>query len=342
MTNTLTPQPAPRVVMYGLGSMGSLIARMILDRGGEIVGAVVRSSEKAGRDVGEFLDPARTLGVTLTTDPDEALAAKPDLVIVTVASYMEDVYDPIRRSLEAGANVLSLSEELLYSWTTEPERTRELDELARRMGVTLTCSGHQDGYWVSLIAAFMGSAHTISTIGGQATWNVDDFGPELARDQQVGSSVAEFDAWLSEVERPPTFGRTTLEALAAMSGLTVTETSTSTRAELTADGLHCTALGVDVPAGHVIGFTDIDTIRTAEGVELQLEMCGKVYQEGESDSNTWTIHGEPTVTLRNEDLPTHLTTCATLVNRIPQVLAADPGYATLDALPPLRFQTTLR
>ncbi len=63
---------------------------------------------------------------------------------------------------------------------------------------------------------------------------------------------------------------------------------------------------------------------------------GKVYAPGESDSNRWSLVGEPSLELHNDDLPTHLTTCSTLVNRIPDVIAAEPGYRTLDLLQPPR------
>ena len=330
----------PRIVIYGVGAMGSLIARMILEKDGEIVGAIGRSPEKVGRDLGDIAELGRETGVILGGDADAVLAeTKPDLVVLTVASYMEDNEPHVRRCLEAGANVITLSEELLCSWDTSPAETAALDALARDKGVTLTATGHQDGYWVSLIGAFMGTAHTIDEVRGEASWNVDDFGPELARDQQVGTTVAEFDAWNSSgAERPPTFGRTSLHALARLAGLTIATSTTETKPTVTETPLECKALEITVEPGHVIGFTDIDTVTTEEGVTLVLEMTGKVYAPGESDHNTWTITGEPTLTLVNDTLPTHLTTCSTLVNRIPDVIAADPGYQTLDRLPMLRHR----
>ncbi len=77
---------------------------------------------------------------------------------------------------------------------------------------------------------------------------------------------------------------------------------------------------------------------TRQGITLRLEMTGKVYTEGETDSNAWEVRGEPTVRILSDNLATHYTTCGTLVNRIPQLLAAEPGYRTIDGLPQLQYQ----
>lgn len=44
-----------RVLMYGIGSVGSTMTRMLLERGATIVGAVAASQEKNGQDVGELV-----------------------------------------------------------------------------------------------------------------------------------------------------------------------------------------------------------------------------------------------------------------------------------------------
>jgi 2,4-diaminopentanoate dehydrogenase len=63
-----------------------------------------------------------------------------------------------------------------------------------------------------------------------------------------------------------------------------------------------------------------------------------VYAEGETDSNAWEVRGKPTVRILSDHLATHYTTCGTLLNRIPQLLAAEPGYSTIASLPQLRYQ----
>jgi hypothetical protein len=327
----------PTVVMHGVGAMGSIIARMLLERDAEIVGAVGRST------VGKTLKEVSNLtgkAADIVVEADIAAVVErttPDLVVMTIASYMDDVKESVLTCLRLGANVISLAEENLYSWHTSPEDTAEIDRVAREHGVTYTCTGHQDGYWVQLVATMMGTAHHIEEVHGKASWNVDDFGPELARDQQVGDTAEEFAQWLGTAERPPTFGRNSLHAVAAASGLTVLKSTTDTEPVFAEKDMHCAALDTTVEAGRVIGFTDIDVVTTKEGPRLVFEMTGKVYTAGEADSNAWTLTGEPTLDLENQVLPTHLTTCATLVNRVPQVLNAPAGYVSVAELPRLRY-----
>lgn len=327
----------PRVVMFGTGAMGSLIARMLVERDASIVGAIGRSA--VGRTLGEVSGLSGPAASVVVEGDAEALLrrTKPDLVVMTIASYMEDVKEAVLTCLRAGANVISLAEENIYSWHTSPEETAEIDRVAKENGVTYTCTGHQDGYWVQLVATLMGTAHHVQEVHGKASWNVDDFGPELARDQQVGDSAEEFAEWLRTAERPPTFGRNTLHALAAANGLTVVESTTETEPVFAQTDMRCGALDLTVTQGNVIGFTDIDVVKTAEGPTLALEMTGKVYAEGEADSNAWVLRGEPNLDLQNLVLPTHLTTCGTLVNRVPQVLNAPAGYVTIAELPRLRY-----
>lgn len=329
-----------RVLMYGIGSVGSTMTRMLVERGATVVGAVAVSPEKHGKDVGELIGFPSPLGVQVYTDPDEALSLRPDLAVMSIASYMEDMHEPIKRCITAGVNVISLAEELLYSWETSPKETAELHALAKEHGVRVLCTGHQDGYWVSLVSVLMGTCFKIDEVHGQCTWNVDDFGAELARDQQVGTTPENFEQWAITAQRPPTFGRTSLHVLAAMAGLDIVDSTTNSRPDIAATPLYCKALDREIPAGQVIGFTDVDEVTTGQNITLRLEMTGKVYAEGETDSNFWEVRGEPTVGILSDNLATHYTTCGTLVNRIPQLLTAEPGYHTIDGLPQLQYQSS--
>lgn len=328
-----------RAVVYGVGAMNSIATRMMLEKGVDIVGALSRSEGKVGRDLGEVAGLGTRLGVTVENDPVRVLSTRrADIAVIAVNSYMNDVAEHLRVCAENGVNAVTIAEEALYPWNTSPALTAELDLTARRNGVTLTGSGHQDAYWVNLVSLMMGTAHRIDSVTGRASWNVDDYGPEVAGDQRVGDTPAEFDAWLAGAQRPPTFGRNVLDALLADAGLTARAVRTSTRPELAAEPRTSTSLGTTVQPGQVAGFTDIDEIETAEGPVFMFEMTGRIYGEGEADVNDWTITGEPALRLSNPGVPTRITTCTQLVNRIPDVIAAEPGFVTVDRLPKLRYR----
>ena len=89
----------------------------------------------------------------------------------------------------------------------------------------------------------------------------------------------------------------------------------------------------------MIGFTDVDTVRTQRGHQLTFEMTGRLYLEGEADINDWTVTGEPELHLVEPRGADGMTTCTQLVNRIPDVINAPPGFITVEKLPRPRYRT---
>jgi len=328
-----------KAVIYGVGAMNSVATRMMLEKGVDIVGALARSDQKVGRDLGDVAGLGYQTGVLVEDDAERVLSTREaDIAVIAVASYMSDMYEHLHRCARNGVNAVTLSEEALYPWNTSPAQSAELDRLARENGVTLTGTGHQDVYWVNLVSMWLGTCHRIDTVTGRASWNVDDFGPEVVKDQQVDTTPEQFDEWLAHADRPPSFGRNTLGALVADMALSATEVTTTTRPEIAEQALECKTLGITVQPGRVSGFTDVDTVKTAQGITLTFEMTGRLYAEGEADINDWTVTGEPELHLLNPAVPTAVTTVTQLVNRIPDVINAPPGFITMEKLPRLRYR----
>jgi 4-hydroxy-tetrahydrodipicolinate reductase len=321
-----------RAVVYGVGAMGSIMARLLLDKGVEIVGAVGRSPEKVGRDLGEVAGLGRPLGVTVESDPRRALAAGADVALVSVASYLSVMFDHFRVCLEHGANVVTIEEEAVYPWGTAAELAVELDAIAKANGVTLAASGAQDVFWLHLVGTLLGASHRVDAVDGYCSWNADDYGPEVAAHCHVGESAGEFEAYIAEHGWPDFVARATLEALVHELGLTTGRVSCTVAPVLAETDTPSRGLGRVVPAGHVLGVKDATTIETEEGPRFRFTMDGRVYREGEADVNEWRVAGEPSLHLRNDAVPTRLITCTSVVNRIPDVINAEPGLVTLDAL----------
>ena len=68
-----------------------------------------------------------------------------------------------------------------------------MDTLAIANDVTLAASGAQDVFWLTLVAVLFGASHRIDSVFGHCVWNVDDYGPEVASHQLVGTSKGDFE-----------------------------------------------------------------------------------------------------------------------------------------------------
>lgn len=101
-----------RVVTWGTGNVGRYAVRAVLGHPElNLVGHIVSSAEKAGRDVAELAGLEGQVGVIATDDVDAALALAPDCVVYTAHSetrMMEAAQDQAR-CLRAGVNVVSSS-----------------------------------------------------------------------------------------------------------------------------------------------------------------------------------------------------------------------------------------
>jgi 4-hydroxy-tetrahydrodipicolinate reductase len=329
-----------RAVVYGVGAMGSIMTRLLVEKGAQVVGAVARSPAKIGRDLGEVAGLGFTLGVAVGDDPAGLLAeAEADVAVVAVGSYLGPMYDHFRVCLENGVNVVTIEEESFFPWSTAPTLARQLDELAKRHGATIMGSGAQDAYWMTLPSVLMGAAHRVHSVHGRTRWNVDDYGPEVAAHVHAGWTPDEFEAHVAEHGWPSFVVRNTVDALVADAGLTPGEVRSSVTPVLAVEPIQSRALGQPIRRGCLLGVTDTATITTEEGPVFEFQQTGCVYGSGESDVNEWVVRGEPAeLRLRNDRVPTRLATCTQVINRIPDVINAAPGFVTVIDLPRLRYR----
>ena len=322
----------PRAIVYGVGAMGSILTRLLLDKGVQIVGAVGRSPEKVGRDLGDVAGLGQCLGVTVESDPRRALGAGADIAVVCVSSYLDAMRDHFAVCLKHGVNVVTIEEETVYPWTTAPDLAAELDALAKANGVTLAASGAQDVFWLHLVGTLLGASHRVETVEGRCLWNVDDYGPEVAAHVRVGDTAEAFESHVAEHGWPEFVARQTLEALVAELRLSVAAMSSQVAPVVADEPALCRSLNRTIPPGHLLGTVDTTEIQTVEGPRFKFAMEGRVYREDEADMNEWHVRGEPELHLRNDRVPYRFTTCTSVVNRIPDVIRAEPGLVTLDRL----------
>jgi len=102
--------------------------------------------------------------------------------------------------------------------------------------------------------------------------------------------------------------------------------------------IHSKSLDREIPRGNMVGTIDRTFITTNEGPQLTFAMEGRVFRGGETDTNSWQVKGEPDLELTCKKANYRFTTCSTLINRIPDVIAAAPGLCSLDRLGPPSYR----
>jgi 2,4-diaminopentanoate dehydrogenase len=328
-----------KALVYGAGTVGSDIARFMVDKGVIITDAI--DVKNVGKDLGEVIGLDRKLNVIISDNADKVLAETgADIALMAVATSMETLFPHIKKCLEAGLNVITTSEEASYPWTTAPGITARLDRIAKENGVTVTGSGMQDIFWANIVTHLTGASHRIDSIEGQVSVNVDALGKMVADFYAVGRKLDEIQKMIDAGEKFPIgdevdFLRMDLENQVSELGLTPKSYKKIVKALTLDHPIKCHSYDKMIPAGDVIGLDITIEIDTVEGIVFRGTMTGRAYDEGEQDFNEWYIKGEPNIHMRNENPPTLLGTSSQIVNRIPDVINAEPGYVTIDQLPKL-------
>ena len=344
-----------RVVQFGTGKMAVYTMRYVEEKGGEIVGAIDVNPDVIGKDIGQVMK-TENKGVTVTAleNAEEMLKqVKPDIAIVTTMSLIADVRDALMLCARLGINAITTCEEAFYPANSNPTITKELDDMAKQTGCTITGSGYQDIYWGQLISSIAGSTHKITKIQGSSSYNVEDYGIALARAHGSGLTLQEFDEQVASVDRIsdeerqkviesgkylPSYMWNVNGWLCDKLGLTVESQTQKTVPQTYKEDIYSATLGMTVKAGDATGMSAVVTTTTKEGVTLETQCIGKVYSKEDFDKNEWTIYGEPDTTIVVSRPSTVELTCASVVNRIPDVINSEAGYITTDKFGELNYR----
>ena len=344
-----------RVVQYGTGKMSVYTMRYVYEKGAEIVGAIDVNPAVIGKDIGEIMGTEnKGINVVSVNEAEEMIKqTKPDIVIVTTMSLIKDVNEALMLCAKLGVNAITTCEEAFYPMNSNPEITTKLDEIAKQTGCTITGSGYQDIYWGQLISSIAGSTHTITKIKGSSSYNVEDYGIALAKAHGSGLTLEEFDKQVASVDRIsdeerqaiinkgeylPSYMWNVNGWLCAKLGLTVKSQTQKTVPQTYDKDIYSSTLGMTVKAGDATGMSAVVTTQTEEGITIESECIGKVYSPEEFDKNEWTIIGEPETTLVINKTATVELTCASIVNRIPDVINARPGYVPTEEMGELNYR----
>ncbi len=344
-----------KVVQYGVGKMSLYTMRYVYEKGGEIVGAVDVNPNVIGKDIGEILGTEnKGVKVVSAENAREMLQeVKPDIAIVTTMSLLKDLETPLLLCAELGINAITTCEEAFYPENSNPTLTNKINELAKKNNCTITGSGYQDIYWGQLISSIAGSTQKITKIKGSSSYNVEEYGIALAKAHGAGLSLEDFDKEVASVDKIsneerqkiiesgeylPSYMWNVNGWLCEKLGLTVKSQTQKCVPQTYKEDLYSSTLGMTVKAGDATGMSAVVTTETEEGITIESECIGKVYAPDEFDKNEWSIIGEPDTTIIVNKPATVELTCASVVNRIPDVINSKAGYVPTCEFGELNFR----
>jgi hypothetical protein len=331
----------PRIAIYGVGQYGAHIARFAVQKGWPIVAAFNRAGAKVGQDLGRVIGLDRDLGVTVQdceTGDYAALKGKADIGIVTQTNTLRVNLPAYRRLLGAGLNVGCHGSESYLPYGCDPVSAKEIDELAQAKGVTFTGSGIWDmsRIWSGILLA--GPCTEIKALHHSSTTDAQGQTTSLAQAQQVGigGTIDEFYAMQLDKTPLPISYKTIPQQV--LIGLGYTVTDVQVRVEPVVFDVPIDTWYIpegSFPAGTVVGARVLVDVHTQEGVTASASIDLRMFRPGEVEHMFWEVDGKPRTRVRVERDDSAHATASNLFNRIPDIIAAEPGIQPVYRLGPI-------
>jgi Uncharacterized conserved protein related to dihydrodipicolinate reductase len=319
-----------RAVVYGVGPIGQLIARVALEKGFDVVGAIDIDPQKVGKDLGEVLGLGKTLGIKVESDADKVLRdSNPDVVLHSTGSFFDKVYPQIMRAVRVGADVVSTCETLAWPWYRYPDLAELVDNYARNYGSTVLGAGVNPGFVFDVLPAVLSTTLTrLEKITVTRSLDASKRRYSFQKKIGLGMTPTQFREALGrgEITAHVGFAESVL-LMASIMGLRLDRVEEGQEA-IIADKRYETQYfrieegQVRGVVGHGSGF-----IGDKEVIRVELRACVEC-----EDFEEVRLMGEPSITWRSTGTSGDPATAAVIVNLAPRVLNARPGLVTLKDL----------
>jgi hypothetical protein len=325
-----------RIIQYGLGPIGSAVARHVVERRGlELVGCVDIDPDKYGRDAGEVMGLDHTLGFNVDRNLGQTLErTQAEVVIHTTSSYFDLFEDQIVEILEAGLDIVSTAEELSFPWMANAQRAARIDAVAKRAGKSVLGTGVNPGFLMDALPLFVTSiSQRVDRIEVTRVINASTRrGPFQAK---IGSGLT-----VEAFNEKMAAGRMGHVGLPESVGMVFdTLGKTLTRYESTVEPVVAKELTTtehfEVQPGQVRGLKQVAHGYTDAGEFMTLTFMAAL--DAGEDGDTIKISGKPNLEVKLHGTNGDLATVAIAVNAVRRVKEAAPGLVTMRDLPIVTF-----
>jgi 2,4-diaminopentanoate dehydrogenase len=145
-----------RVVLCGMGAIGTEILGYLLKRSHEVVAVVDSDPEKLGRTVAELT--GLPLGIRVSASIRSLQLDSADVVVFATKSRISDLADDLSFAASGGLDVVTTSEEMAFPSYKGGETAVSLAKVAADRGVTVLGVGVNPGFVMDLVPAVVASA----------------------------------------------------------------------------------------------------------------------------------------------------------------------------------------
>lgn len=327
-----------RVLQWGLGAMGSGMARLMLEKSGlQLVAAVDAWAELSGKDLGEVLGLDRRLGVLVTNQPETVLdRTQVDLVCLATTSWTAAQMPDLRKIIQAGINVVTIAEEMADPAAQSPELAAEIDALAKEHRVSVLGTGVNPGFVLDLLVVTLtGGCHSVERIEASRVNDLSPYGPTVMKSQGVGTTPEAFRAGVAEGSIVGHVGfPESIHMISEAIGLGVDRIVESREPIIST--VYRETPHVRVEPGMVAGCAHIGVGYRGEKEVIRLIHPQQIHPQLENQSTGDYIHiyGLPEVHMTVQpEIAGGKATMGIAVNSIPHVVAATPGLKRMIDLP---------
>ncbi|MFA5471579.1 MAG: 2,4-diaminopentanoate dehydrogenase [Acholeplasmataceae bacterium] len=327
-----------KVVIWGFGAMGQGMADMLLTKKGvDIVGVCDINEKVVGKTVSNVLESINTCETIIESNIDEILEqSNPDIVLLCTDSFVKGAYPKIKKIVEKKINVITTAEEMAYPYQSHQALSQEMDDMAKKNGVTILGTGINPGFVMDLLVLCLsGTMKDVKHIDVKRINSLSPFGPAVMEEQGVGDTL---DKYHERIENNDLAGHVGFNQSVHMifKGLgikptrfeqqmspIITNVDRKTKYAFAKKG---TLAGINMTAQ---GYIDDDLFLNMDHPQ-QIEPL----QEGVTTGDYIDIKGSPDIHMAiTPEIDGGLGTIAICVNMIPHVINARPGLKTMIDLP---------
>jgi hypothetical protein len=322
-----------RVILFGLGPIGQGIARLALAADGlRVVGAADISPTHAGKDLGTVLGLPKKLRLKVEDDPARLLRkTKADVAILCTGSSVKAVKPQVLALVQKGLRVVTTCEEMAFPVPAHQAMLKDVDRLARAKKVSVLGTGVNPGYAMdALVLMLTAPCVSVNRVSATRIVNAASRRLPLQRKVGVGLNLAQFRRAQTEGSVRHVGLLESVHMIASGLGWKLDQVDESIEPAIAPRDLDTDYLRV--PAGAVAGIKQ--AARGYRNGDLAVSLDLQMYVGAESPRDHVLVDGEPRVDVTVAGgLAGDIATGAMVINTIPKLMAAAPGFVTMKDLP---------